>query len=195
MFQKLKNKGGQYNHKWKGGKPKCLDCGKITTQYSTKRCLICYRKTMKGETSPRYKKAMNIINCLQCNKDFLSYKTKYCSMKCYGESKIGENSGENHYLWISDRTLLKDDHRDRGGQLHRDWSKNVKNRDGWKCKISNDSCSGRLEAHHILSWNDHPKLRYELNNGITLCHVHHPRKRIDETKLSPYFQSLVAEMK
>lgn len=37
------------------------------------------------------------------------------------------------------------------------------------------------------------KLRYDINNGITLCHAHHPRKRADEAKLSPYFKELVAE--
>jgi len=38
---------------------------------------------------------------------------------------------------------------------------------------------------------DYPELRYEVNNGITLCHFHHPRKINDEMKLSPYFQELI----
>lgn len=105
--------------------------------------------------------------------------------------KRPDMSGENNWKWITDRTKLKDDHKDRGGQLHREWSRSVKNRDGWKCKISNGNCSGRVEAHHILGWKPHPELRYQTNNGITLCHYHHPRKREDERRLSPYFQSLV----
>ncbi len=105
--------------------------------------------------------------------------------------KMPQISGEKAYQWITDRSKLKDDHKDRGGQLHREWSKNVKNRDGWKCKISNGDCSGRLEAHHILGWTLHPGLRYEINNGITLCHYHHPRKRSEEKELSPYFQQMV----
>lgn len=100
-------------------------------------------------------------------------------------------TGINNWKWVVDRSLLKDDHKDRAGQLHREWSKAVKNRDGWKCKMSNGDCSGQVVAHHILSWKDHEKLRYEVNNGITLCHFHHPRKRNDEIKLSPYFQELV----
>ena len=110
--------------------------------------------------------------------------------------KIGSSvSGEKNYRWIEDRSLLKDDHKDRGGQLHREWSKQVKSRDGWKCKIDNDDCSGSVVAHHILSWRDYPELHYQTNNGITLCHAHHPRKREEEAKLSPFFQNLVAEMK
>lgn len=108
--------------------------------------------------------------------------------------KMPEITGEKHYLWVKDRSLLKDDHRDRNGQLHKEWSKQVKNRDGWKCRISNGNCSGHVVAHHILSWRDYPELHYEINNGITLCQVHHPRKREQEAKLSPFFQSLVVEM-
>lgn len=62
-----------------------------------------------------------------------------------------------------------------------------------KSRIYNIDCSGQIEAHHILGWKSYPELRYETNNGITLCHAHHPRKREDEAKLSPYFQKLVAE--
>lgn len=50
---------------------------------------------------------------------------------------------------------------------------------------------GRLEAHHILRWVDFPKLRYEVNNGITLCHYHHPRKRVDEKSSINTFRKLI----
>lgn len=123
------------------------------------------------------------------NKHTLGYVPSEETRKKISES----HKGERNYLWISDRTQLKDDHKDRGGQLHREWSLNVKNRDGWKCKISNGDCSGRLEAHHILGWKSYPELRYQITNGITLCHFHHPRKREEEKKLSPYFQQLVKE--
>lgn len=100
-------------------------------------------------------------------------------------------TGKNHYRWIENRMLLKDDSRERGGQLHREWSKTVKDRDNWKCKISNQDCEGRMEAHHILGWSKHPELRYEINNGITLCHAHHPRKRVEEKQMIPVFQGLL----
>lgn len=99
--------------------------------------------------------------------------------------------GGKGWNWIEDRTLLKDDHKDRGGQLHRDWSRNVKFRDSWNCKIANEDCEGRMEVHHILGWKEYPELRYEINNGITLCHAHHPKKREEEKELAPIFQELV----
>ena|SRR3990167_1431982 len=148
---------------------------------------------------------------------------KYCSKSCGGEGtqkilmskptyqafwegkkfikehrrKIGEaHTGEKHYLWIKDRSQLKTDERKKGyDSRYKCWMREVKNRDNWKCKILNKDCKGRLEAHHILNWQDFPELRYEINNGITLCVAHHPRSRAKENELSPYFKELVAVSK
>lgn len=103
----------------------------------------------------------------------------------------GKHSGILAWNYKSDRTQLKDDSKDRGGQLHREWSRQVKNRDGWRCKFSNSDCSGLVVAHHILSWKEYKNLRYEVNNGITLCHFHHPRKRKDEISFAPFFSELI----
>lgn len=101
-------------------------------------------------------------------------------------------SGENHYNWKEDRAQLAKN-QERNNMAYKEWRKEVKARDGWKCKMSTNECSGKLEVHHILGWSLHPELRYQINNGITLCHAHHPKKRKEEAELSPYFQELVAE--
>lgn len=46
-------------------------------------------------------------------------------------------------------------------------------RDGFKCQWPNCGCSKRLRVHHIRTWAEHPALRYELGNLITLCREHH----------------------
>jgi hypothetical protein len=97
-----------------------------------------------------------------------------------------QRKGEKHYRWIEDRTTLTI------RQRRKEWTLLILNRDNHKCRISDVNCKGRLETHHILSWGKYPELRFELNNGITLCHFHHPRTQEDVTKLSPYFQELVA---
>lgn len=102
-------------------------------------------------------------------------------------------SGEKHSQWIKDRTKLSKK-QERNDVAYKEWRKQVWARDKWKCRISDQNCSGRIEAHHILGWTKYPELRYEINNGITLCHAHHPFKKADEAKLSSFFQSLVAEM-
>lgn len=111
-----------------------------------------------------------------------SHKRKIC-----GDARRGVLSP----LWIVDRSKLAKANEHRNSSAHREWSKEIKKRDSWKCRIADESCSGKIEAHHILGWRSHPDLRYKINNGITLCHYHHPRKREEENRLSPYFQSLV----
>jgi hypothetical protein len=100
---------------------------------------------------------------------------------------------ERHWKWIEDRTQLKTygDSEERRSPIYKNWSKKVKDRDGWKCVINNKDCQGKVIAHHILSFTTFPELRYELKNGITLCQHHHPRKREDETRLIPLFMGMV----
>lgn len=100
-------------------------------------------------------------------------------------------TGPNNHKWISDRTKLAK-RQERNDMAYQEWRKNVWLRDGFKCRISNGDCQGRIEAHHILGWSEHVELRYEVNNGITLCHAHHPRKRAEEKRLAPQFMELVA---
>lgn len=102
------------------------------------------------------------------------------------KNRRGKANGSKHPFWVKDRTQLCERRR------RDDWRNKILFRDGNKCRISNEDCKGRLEAHHILSWGENPKLRYDINNGITLCHFHHPRKKEDVKKLSPYFKRLVA---
>lgn len=53
------------------------------------------------------------------------------------------------------------------------WRKAVYKRDGYKCKWPKCKARTRLNAHHIRRWADCPSLRFEINNGITLCKKHH----------------------
>lgn len=179
-----------------------------------------HRASNLGRKHPNrkiYKRGWKEIQkmCLFCNKNFVTNcimpNKKFCSRSCSGKynsknslislSKVdrekqkrtaSEIRGERHPRWIKDRSKLKDDSKERGGQLHRYWSISVKKRDNWKCKVSNSQCSGRLESHHILSWSSHPESRFDITNGITLCHFHHPRKKDDEFKNIEIYKSLIA---
>lgn len=155
-------------------------------------------------------------NCIFCVKDFttncLQPKKKYCSISCYSKfainnpkfTKLGKDGsvkqrefmrsriGEKHHAWIKDRTQIIGRHnRNFHDPNYKQWHNAVKIRDNWKCKISNQDCNGRLEAHHIFGWKIYPELRYEINNGITLCHFHHPRKRDEEKRMIQFFQELL----
>jgi hypothetical protein len=120
----------------------------------------------------------------------------------YVKGRLNPNKGiprleymrEKNPNWISDRTLLKKKEQ-RNDSAYHDWRRQVWMRDDFKCKIANLDCEGRIEAHHILVWSQYPELRYKINNGITLCHAHHPRKRAEEKRLVPYFMGLVSVSK
>lgn len=112
---------------------------------------------------------------------------------------FGRNcTGENNPAYKYDRSLLKKSgnaEKDRRSSAYVTWRTAVWKRDGYKCKIANKDCCGKIEAHHILPYREFEELRYQINNGITLCHFHHPRKREDEKRLSPYFTGLVSVSK
>lgn len=110
------------------------------------------------------------------------------------ESRKGKTAGENHHKWKPDRTKLAK-RQERNDSSYKEWRRLVWLRDNFKCKIANPDCAGQLEAHHILGWSEYPELRYKINNGITLCHAHHPRRRAEEKRLSPYFLELVSVSK
>ena len=106
--------------------------------------------------------------------------------------KIGDaQRGEKHWNWIKDRSQLKNDN-ERNDSSYKEWRYQVFKRDRHICRINNKDCFGKVIAHHILNWSDFPELRYNINNGITLCQAHHPRKRAEEKRLIPFFQELVS---
>src|SRR3990167_3280373 len=74
-------------------------------------------------------------------------------------------AGEQNSRWIKDRTKVVA-RQERNDSLYCSWRSVVYRRDGWKCKINNADCYGRIIAHHILGWASFPELRYEINNGI-----------------------------
>lgn len=54
------------------------------------------------------------------------------------------------------------------------WRNDVLERDGHACVL----CDSRsdLNVHHLYSFTNFPDLRYDLDNGVTLCEVHHLNK-------------------
>lgn len=125
-------------------------------------------------------------------KNALGKRWKLSPEEC---KKISDRiKGKGNPKWISDRTKLKriSTQGERRTSAYSEWRRQVWLRDNFKCKIANPNCQGKIEAHHILSWSEHPELRYEINNGITLCHAHHPRVRAEEKRLIPTFKELVS---
>lgn len=100
-----------------------------------------------------------------------------------GHLRMGDGARRKLSEAKRDRLTGSDNPNWRGGTLYRDpernrfrakmWVKTVKNRDGWRCVEC--SSQDRLHAHHIKRWKDYPDLRYEVSNGVTLCHSCHEK--------------------
>ncbi len=139
-----------------------------------------WNKGTKGKMGKHWNQGNSKLvekKCKICENTFKHRTKVYCSSDCYHKSQRGDGNCN----WINDRRLVKLD-KERGGPRHKQWSKDVKNRDSWKCRLYDNTCYGKVVAHHIYSWRDYIAKRYEVSNGITLCMKHHPRTREDENQ-------------
>lgn len=165
---------------------------------------------------------LTTVLCKKCNKGIVahaSHKRIFCSKSCKsiyqktGHFKKGEPSwnkglkvsgmsgkkqseyqkiimsGENNHNWNGGKSREK---HTLGEPRYKKWRTSILVRDNFKCRIGGEQCNGCLEVHHILRWADYIELRYKINNGITLCHAHHPRKRAEEKRLVSTFMELVS---
>lgn len=91
-----------------------------------------------------------------------------------GNKKLGKKcpamQGEKHHHWRGGRS--------RGYKTgyysieYKQWRKSIFDRDGYKCQVCGE-VGGYLTAHHIKSFANHPELRFEMDNGVTLCEECH----------------------
>jgi 5-methylcytosine-specific restriction endonuclease McrA len=79
-------------------------------------------------------------------------------------------------------------YRDRPGtdnEKYREWKRAVLARDSYCCQMCPKTTS--LQAHHIRRWADCPTIRYDVDNGITLCFVCHKSIHGREDEMAPVF--------
>ena len=131
--------------------PTCQQCGKEfkrirgnVNRYCSKKCYYASGKVGKKPI---------ILTCEYCGKKFQKKagynRKKYCSKKCrYTAAQVADSS-------------------ERRNHKYKKWRRDVLERDNFTCQ----HCGSpkRLQAHHIKEWAKFPKLRYKVENGLTLC--------------------------
>lgn len=75
-------------------------------------------------------------------------------------------TGNKHPLWKGGVSSYRDS--TMGTVEYKQWRKAVFERDKYTCLICGQ-VGGQINAHHVASWKDYPLLRFDVNNGITLC--------------------------
>lgn len=120
----------------------------------------CYGKSLIIDKS---------VECGICKKVFDTYRhrtQKYCSMKCMGKA----NSGHNSSAWrggVSTENELA-----RSSTEYKEWRTAVFKRDRYMCVMC-DKKGVKLNADHIKPFAYYKELRYDINNGRTLCEPCH----------------------
>lgn len=118
---------GDKHYNWKGGKPKCIDCGKQLSVRGILRCLKCVRLLYRGENNHNWKGGIS-----------------------------GKNSRARH------------------SKKYNQWRLLVYKRDFYTCQECGEK-NIEIVAHHIKSFSEFKDLRFNVNNGRTLCRACHAR--------------------
>lgn len=157
----------------------CDFCGKefrhnnsIERKYCSKDCYL------KSQENPD-----KIFYCSYCGKklyysDFnFERARKFCSKKCSNLYRSIAQSGKNSHFWKGGST--KESELLRASAKTKNWRKEVFERDDYTCQ----DCGAKngngetvyLVAHHIKRWSDYPELRWDVDNGMTLCRECHKK--------------------
>jgi 5-methylcytosine-specific restriction endonuclease McrA len=75
--------------------------------------------------------------------------------------------------------------------LYKKWRTDVYKRDSFMCQMPSCGSKGRLNAHHIKRWAGNPFLRFNINNGITLCQKCHKSIHNKEEQYELFFFKLL----
>ena len=118
-------------------------------------------------------------NCIICNKEFFNKPSqikarpnwyKCCSDECsriYRRGKpIIKNKGKNNPSWKGGITPIHT--AIRNSFEYEDWRKSVFEKDLYTCQECG-KIGGMLHADHIKPFALYPDLRFDINNGRTLC--------------------------
>jgi hypothetical protein len=81
--------------------------------------------------------------------------------------------------------------RDYSDPVYKDWRIKVYKRDKFTCQMPGCNCKKRLNAHHIQKWASASTLRYDVDNGLTLCKNCHDKVTGHEQHYQRLFQQIV----
>lgn len=145
----------------------CSLCKIIEVNRKTKYCKVC-----------RKNRNLIDVNCGICDKGFKIYKSTklksnhhYCSKLCLYKSVKLRQKGNKSWLWkggLTDENRLL-----RNSSDVKNWRSSVFERDNYTCcscgKHSSVLPKSSLTADHIKPWSLFPELRFNIDNGRTLC--------------------------
>ena len=147
---------------------------------------------MDGDRWAKLRKG-SYFNCLDCGSVFWrrphaikNGDNKFCSRECYFKWQKGkrkspynkDQSGDKNPNWKGGINPINANIR--SSNKFKQWRSEVFKRDNWTCQKcgarSKKNKYVRIEAHHIKPFAKYPDLRFDVNNGITLCKKCHDKE-------------------
>lgn len=117
-------------------------------------------------------------------------KASLKTIKKLRESHLGQNTGEQHHNWKGGVTPINE--KIRKSSKYKVWRLDVYGRDNFTCQMPKcNKKGGDIEAHHIKRFADFPELRFDINNGITLCGKCHKLTLRKEEKFEKLFNEII----
>ena len=160
-----------------------------------KKCLYCknffpYRKELKVKCLVLWLNKIYIPSILtekqrnkkaeECGRRF---RNKKLSIKRRKKARFN-NLGKKSHFWKGG--ITKKGIKLRNSLMYKLWRKAVFQRDNFTCQKCGKK-NTRLNPHHIKSWAEYPKLRFEITNGQTLCEECHKLTDNYSFKSSPFW--------
>ena len=166
-------------------------------------CFAQFKTTFNKTGQPAIEK-----NCEVCGELFKvkqsslkQGKGKTCSFECskvsISKSLTGRKNPKHSEFMRGKKYNYKEDRSQLSKKIPRRnmryliWRQMVLQRDKRQCKLKDTECIGKLEVHHIVPFRESEELRYNVDNGITVCHHHHPRGKEKEEDYKQYLLMIV----
>lgn len=155
-----------------------VKCSQTVFQKGQKATGIPYKKGSIPWTKGKKHTAESKNKMSQALKGRKPPKTAFTSERTKGQKNVNWKGG-----------ITLENEKIRKSTEYQEWRKLVFKRDDYKCMAC--LARGYINAHHIKPFRQYPELRFDINNGITLCLTCHRFTINREHLFIDYFQGII----
>ena len=140
---------------------------KVNRKFCSKKCKASFQNKGRKKTKYQIKVARENLKRLWSN----GLMRKLVGSPEWRKKVAEANLGNKSHFWKGG--LVDKNRRERNSWKTKYWREQVFKRDNYTCvQCGSRNGNGKaitLNADHIKSWSKYPKLRFDINNGRTLC--------------------------
>ena len=163
---------------------RCMECGTekrskkqrltyshVKQHFKNNGCELLEKEYKNAQIPLKYK-----CKCGNLNK--ISFASFYMGRRCR-ECGIKKNSGKNCHLWNPNLTDEERNAKRKSIEYYK-WINIIYKKDDYTCqkckkRKEKNNKNLKLNAHHFINYSENKELRFDKNNGITLCNKCHTK--------------------